>query len=200
MGSLTLADCGRRNGVASGQLDVGLATSAPATSPAPPAEPVTDRPARDEAFRVEDARQAAPPYTRGAPRSFAVAAVPPRSDAEEDLGRADDRRGDPEDSVRAAQTFYEGLADADGDRAASVVVPEKRRQGPLSAGAIDRFYSGLRAPLRLTRLYPIDDHTVVAHYAFVDRDGEVCQGAARVTTTERDGQVYVQGVRALNGC
>ena len=124
----------------------------------------------------------------------------PRSDADDDEGRPDDRAINREDSVSAAQTFYEGLADGDGARAASVVVPEKRRQGPLSARAISRFYSNLRAPLRLTRLYPVDDHTVVARYAFVDRDGEICQGTARVTTTERDGEVYVQGIKALNGC
>jgi hypothetical protein len=133
-------------------------------------------------------RESPPPETYAPPRAY-----------DDDEG-SDDREIDPADTLRAAQTFYEGLADADGARAASVVVPEKRRQGPLSAGAMSRYYSDLRAPLRISRLQEIDDHTVEAHYAFVDRNGAVCHGTSRVTTTERDGEVYVKDVRALDGC
>ena len=98
------------------------------------------------------------------------------------------------------QTFYKGLAAADGDRAASVVVPEKRSAGPLSARSIHHFYSSLRAPLRIARLYPLDDHTIMVRYNFVAPGGARCEGAARVTTIVRGGEVLVQNVRALNGC
>ena len=212
-GSLTVADCGQRNGVVSGRLDVGLTQSqaatavsstveqlaVPAAAPAPMSAPYRPALPRPQMFAQAQTRPAAPPDLAETPRRESYAA-PPRSFADDDEDRAGDGRLDPEDSVRVAQTFYESLSNADGVRAASVVVPEKRRQGPLSAGAIDRFYSGLRAPLRLSRLYAVNDHTVVARYSFVDHDGGVCQGTARVTTTERDGEVYVQGVRALNGC
>ena len=262
VGSLTVAACGERNGVASGRLDVGLTPAQPTVAAAPPAPapdqtqyasrepapsdsyeraapppapaprafapPRAEPPARAEpsarapsfAARMfamvrpapatplprgalmapPVSRPAAAPLSRAAPGRDAYALAPTRAYASNDAPSASVERPDPEDSVRAAQTFYEGLANADGAQAASVVVPEKRHQGPLSAGAIDRFYSQLQEPLRLTRLYPVDDHTVVARYAFVNRDGEVCHGTARVTTTQRDGDVYVQGVRALNGC
>ncbi len=208
-GSLTLADCGARNGVASGRLDVGL-TSPPSDGAVPSPDPsyapieTSARPAVARPRPGPNAGVLAPAPSPPAYAALDVPRQPPypsRSSAyDENANRSADTEIDPEDSVRAAQTFYEGLADADGARAASVVVPEKRRQGPLSEGAITRYYSGLRAPLRITRLYPIDGHTVVARYAFVDRDGEVCQGTARVTTTQRDGEVYVQGIKALNGC
>jgi hypothetical protein len=209
IGSLSVPDCGQRNGVASGQLDVGLSPRVAAAdetyrgsesgSPqSPPVARFADAapPGREVFARAE------PPPPAVSPRAL----EPSRRDAylqprvSDDRGESAAGRVDPADSIRAAQTFYESLADGDGARAASVVVPEKRRQGPLSAGALDRFYSDLDEPLRLTRLYPLDDHTVVARYAFVTRDGNECQGTARVTTTERDGETLIQGVRALNGC
>ncbi len=186
-GPLSLTDCARRNGVASGRLDVGLA-AAPDSSAVPPSRQVA-------------AVQAARPAPSLAPREAARWSFDPGYRSSDAYAENTDQRGPgAEDSVRAAQTFYEGLADADGDRAASAVIPEKRRLGPLSAGAIDRFYADLRSPLRLRRLDPVDDHTVIAHYDFVDRDGGVCRGTSRVTTTERDGEVYIKSVRALNGC
>ncbi len=224
VGPRTVSDCGQRNGVASGRLDVGLASppvplDAERLAPRASAPPDTyeDTTSLRQRSPANDGTPSTTPGSRGALTPLATArAIPqppvreitqpgpyaalPRSYAYDQGTRADQGRMDPEDSVRAAQTFYEGLADADGARASSVVVPEKRRQGPLSPGAIDRFYSGLREPLHLDRLYPVDDHTVVARYDFVDRNGSVCQGTARVTTTQRDGEVYVQSVKAMNGC
>ncbi len=230
VGSLTLAQCGQRNGVASGRLDVGLRappadaatanlSAAEAPTPVPAYRYADSAPARGEPLPRERipaapvpprATVAAQPYIQAPagmePQRYAALAAPvrpiyapPRDDID-DQDSSDDSGPSADESLRATQTFYQALGRADGYRAASVVVPEKRRQGPLSADAISRFYSGLRDPLRLTRLDAVSDHAVVAHYTFVTRDGSVCRGAAQVTTANRDGQVYVQGVRALNGC
>lgn len=209
VGSLSLADCGRRNGVASGQLDVGLAPHATASDeiyrgsgsgspPSPPVARLADAapPGREVFARAEPVPPAVTPRALETSRREAYAELR----ASDDVDASEEGGIDPAESIRAAQTFYEGLADADGARAASVVVPEKRGRGPLSAEAMSRYYSDLRAPLRLTRLYPLDDHTVEARYTFVDPDGAVCRGTSRVTTTRRDGEVYVKDIRALNGC
>lgn len=225
VGSLSLADCGRRNGVASGNLDVGLAPAlqvarpmpveaqAPATLPqsyitrlATPARPAAKsevasawppQPQRTTAV-IREARAKALQYSLAETPSRGITV--PRGtyldESESDLNRG----ADPGDSLQAVQTFYEGLADANGDRAAAVVVPEKRSAGPLSARSIRRFYSRLREPLRIARLYPLDDHTVMVRYHFVAQGGARCDGVSRVSTIVRDGAVLVQNVRALNGC
>jgi len=103
-------------------------------------------------------------------------------------------------SVLAVREFYGALGEADGMRASAVVVPEKREHGPLSAGELTRFYSSLRAPLRLTQLDPIDDVTVLVRYQFVTPDNRLCSGSATVTTTHRDGDTLVRGIRAFDEC
>jgi hypothetical protein len=103
-------------------------------------------------------------------------------------------------SALAVREFYDALGEGDGARAAQVVVPEKRQEGPLSAGELTRFYSSLRAPLRLTRLDPINDDTVFVRYQFVTPDDRLCSGSATVSTSHRDGDTLVRGIRAFNGC
>ena len=81
-----------------------------------------------------------------------------------------------------------------------MVVPEKRENGPLSAGELTRFYSSLRAPLRLTMVDPINDNTVVVRYQFVTPDDRLCSGSATVTTTHRGDDTLVKGIRAFGEC
>jgi hypothetical protein len=96
--------------------------------------------------------------------------------------------------------FYSALGEGDGDRAAQVVVPEKRDTGPLSARALTRFYGSLRAPLRITGIDPISDDTVFVRYEFVNPDNRRCVGSATVDTAHRDGDTLVKGVRPFNVC
>jgi hypothetical protein len=100
----------------------------------------------------------------------------------------------------AVRDFYNALAQGDGARAAAVVVPEKRQEGPLSAGELARSYSSLRAPLRVTQIDPINDNEVFVRYHFVTADNHVCLGSAIVDTTRRDGGALVSGVRVFHGC
>ena len=192
VGNLPLMDCAARNGVASGSLDNGL--SRPALHEAPL-----------HSGPVEAAR---------APLAASPRALPPASLARaagRPLQPYDGRESSSEDdllhqppssaeSAQAAQDFYRALGEADGARAASLVVPEKRRGGPLSASAIDRFYSSLQAPLRIIDLRPLDNRTVAVRYQFVDPEGVLCSGASEVATTVRDGRVLVEGIRTQSRC
>jgi hypothetical protein len=103
-------------------------------------------------------------------------------------------------SARAVREFYRALGEGDGARAAAVVIPEERAEGPLSADELTRFYSALRGPLRLTRVDPINDDTVFVGYQFVSADNRLCTGTARVNTIQRDGETLVRRIRAFNGC
>ncbi|HLZ83690.1 MAG TPA: hypothetical protein VKQ54_08995 [Caulobacteraceae bacterium] len=103
-------------------------------------------------------------------------------------------------STLAVREFYRALGEGDGARAAAVVVPERRDEGSLSAGELTRFSSSLRAPIRVTRIEPVNDETVFVSYQFVTADNRLCTGTARVNTSHRDGDTLVQGIRAFNGC
>ncbi|WP_204350426.1 hypothetical protein, partial [Klebsiella pneumoniae] len=51
--------------------------------------------------------------------------------------------------MTTVEAFYRALEVANGEEAARMVVPVKRRSGPLSAAALGRFYGSLSQPLRL---------------------------------------------------
>ncbi len=191
VGNLPLMDCAARNGVASGSLDNGLG------------RPALHGPAHSSPVEVARAPLVAPPRALP-PASLGRAAerpLPPYdgrgSSSEDDLLHQPPSAAE---SAQAAQDFYRALGEADGARAASLVVPEKRRGGPLSAPAIDRFYSSLQAPLRITDLRPLNNRTVAVRYQFVDPEGVVCSGASEVATTVRDGRVLVDGIRTHSRC
>jgi hypothetical protein len=103
-------------------------------------------------------------------------------------------------SALAVREFYDALGEGDGARAAAVVIPEKRDDGPLSSRELTRFYSSLRAPLRLTQVDPINDNTVFVRYQFVTPDNRLCSGSATVETIHRDGDTLVRDIHAFNGC
>jgi hypothetical protein len=190
-GTLPLEACAGRNGVASGPLDARATvmasaqlqtTQLPTPPRAPPSRPTPSRPRpeRTPVARIE--RAPAPAY-----------AAPP-----DDRPSGDSPAGG--SSVAAVRAFYAALGDGDGDRAASMVVPEKREEGPLSASALTGFYSSLRSPLRITGLEQIGDNAVGVRYRFVARDGGLCSGSAVVNTTRRDGDTLVQRIRTASGC
>jgi DnaJ domain len=178
VGNLPLKDCATRKGVATGQLEAGL-NGPPAQAGAPPTPPPpTPSEARTPTHR---APEVSPP-------------VSPASD------RPSVQEPDVDQSMATVRAFYEALTDDDGTRAASLVEPEKRETGPLSADRITRFYSALRSPLRLTSIYPLDPSTIFVRYQFGTASGQVCTGAANVTTTRRADQVLIRGIRAYSGC
>ncbi|HEX4740069.1 MAG TPA: J domain-containing protein [Caulobacteraceae bacterium] len=195
IGTLPLKDCATRNGVATGQLEVGLngppakaaaaqsaSSSGPAnTSPEPAGgPPPSERFAADGGLK-DQASDVAPPAS---PPSAGPPLQPP----------------DVDQSMATVRAFYEALGDDDGSRAASLVEPERRDKGPLSAQRMTRFYSSLRSPLHLTSIYPLDPSTIFVRYQFTTADGRICTGAANVATTRRTDQVLIRGIRAYSGC
>jgi hypothetical protein len=101
------------------------------------------------------------------------------------------------DTVRA---FYAALSAGDGTSASRLVIPSKRQSGPLSAGALSRYYSSFRRPLRLRSVRPVDANTVRVAYDYVLADGRVCRGQAAVDVVQRDGRSEVSGIRTRGPC
>lgn len=104
------------------------------------------------------------------------------------------------DAAGTVQAFYSALGAGDGASAARLVVPAKRRGGPLSAGALTRYYSSFRRPLRLRRVVPVNADTVRVTYDYVLADGRLCRGQAAVDVVHRDGRSLVSGIRTRGPC
>jgi hypothetical protein len=139
---------------------------------------------------------------RAAPRAAAPEAQPaPVADRAEEppavRSVAADKGGGASDTVRA---FYSALSAGDGTAAAQLVVPAKRRSGPLSAGELSRYYSSFRRPLRVQSVTPVDANTVRVAYDYVLADGRVCRGQAAVGVVQRDGRSLVSGIRTRGPC
>jgi hypothetical protein len=96
--------------------------------------------------------------------------------------------------------FYLALGRGDGDTASSLVIPEKRTAGPLSAKNISEFYSSLTEPLRLLGLTTVDGNNYQATYTYRAGRAHVCAGSATVNVVKRDGRSYIDGIKALQGC
>jgi hypothetical protein len=113
-------------------------------------------------------------------------------------------RPEPADSDAGASStvraFYAALSAGDGTSAAQMVVPAKRGSGPLSAGALSRYYSSFRRPLRLRSVTPVDANTVRVAYDYVLADGRVCRGQAAVDVVQRNGTSLVSGIRTRGPC
>jgi outer membrane biosynthesis protein TonB len=153
----------------------------PAASPSP-------RPAPQPAPRPEPPRAAAPeaqPEVADRPE----ASPPDKSEAEAEADAAD-----------TVQAFYSALSAGDGASAARFVIPAKRGSGPLSAGALTRYYSSFRRPLRLRRVVPVNADTVRVAYDYVLADGRVCRGQAAVDVVHRGGRSLVSGIRTRGPC
>jgi hypothetical protein len=100
----------------------------------------------------------------------------------------------------AVRAFYGALSAGDGGSAAQLVVPAKRQSGPLSAGALSRYYSSFRRPLRLLRVTPVDSNTVRVAYDYVLADGRLCRGDATVDVVQSGGRDLVSGIRTRGPC
>jgi hypothetical protein len=97
--------------------------------------------------------------------------------------------------METVRAFYAALASADGNRASSLVVPEKRANGPLSASAITKYYSSLSKPLQLVGLVSLGDNRYQADYSY-GAGSHTCRGSAVVTIVQRGGSTFVEGISA----
>lgn len=103
----------------------------------------------------------------------------------------------------AAQTvraFYSALGAGDGASAAQLVIAQKRRSGPLSAGELTRYYSSFRRPLRVRSVTPLDANRVGVTYDYILADGRLCRGRSTVNVVQRDGRSQVSGIRTQGPC
>jgi outer membrane biosynthesis protein TonB len=151
------------------------ASPAPRPAPQPAPRPAPPRAAAPEAQPEVADRPAAPP--------------PDKSEAEAEADAAD-----------TVQAFYSALSAGDGSSAARLVIPAKRGGGPLSAGALTRYYSSFRRPLRLRRVVPVNADTVRVAYDYVLADGRVCRGQAAVDVVHRGGRSLISGIRTRGPC
>lgn len=142
-----------------------------------------------------------------------VAARPPAEESRTAIASAPPRaaptQSDPRElsSVSAAapegrsvvRAFYDALGRGDGEAASALVVAEKRSTEAFSPQAISRFYGGLREPLRLMSITPLDGHAFRVSYRY-SAGRSPCDGAAVVSLASRDGRDLIRSIRALNGC
>jgi type IV secretory pathway VirB10-like protein len=187
------------------QADPGSATTR--APPEPPAAESIDDGAFPEAGPAASPASEPPPQPAPQP---APRPAPPRAAAPEARPEVDDRPEAPPadkseaeaeaDAADTVQAFYSALSAGDGASAARFVIPAKRGSGPLSAGALTRYYSSFRRPLRLRRVVPVNADTVRVAYDYVLADGRVCRGQAVVDVDHRGGRSLVSGIRTRGPC
>jgi hypothetical protein len=162
-----------------GRLEGGPNESTPAAPAAPAPAPAPQAPADQAPALATRDRPTPAPLAPAAP----MAPLP-----------------DTAQSMAVTRAFYEALGEADGARAASLVIPERRAAGPLSAPRISSFYSMLAAPLRLTSIRPVEPGTVAVRYQYVLPNGRICSGAAHVDTARRADQVMIRAIHTSGDC
>ena len=102
-------------------------------------------------------------------------------------------------AAATVRAFYLALAAGDGETASSLVVKEKRSEGPFSAKQLDRFYGSLREPLELIDLSDTGNGRFTVRYRYATGSNR-CDGTAVVRTTERQGRYFIMGIKADSGC
>lgn len=106
----------------------------------------------------------------------------------------------PHDPMSATTAFYTALSAADGEAAASLVVPEKRGKGPFNEVSIHAFYGAMSAKLKLTGTSLSGQDTVRVSYEYRTDNGRQCRGRADVQTVYAYGRTLISRIKALDGC
>ena len=158
-------------------------------------EAQTDRLETSPVVDTNDTQSIAEPDVAPVPRP----AEAPRPAAEPPAEQIDDGEGN-SGAVATVSAFYAALGRGDGGSAARLVIPSKRASGPLSAGALTRYYSSFRRPLRLRDATAIDGDTVRVTYDYVLPDGRTCQGRASVEVVGSGEETLVRSIRTQGPC
>ncbi|TDQ59053.1 hypothetical protein EDC45_0845 [Mesocricetibacter intestinalis] len=97
--------------------------------------------------------------------------------------------------IETIKGFYYALSIADGELAASYVIPSKRRTAAFNPINISRFYSSLREPLVLEDISKLsyDQFTVRYHYRASKTQ---CNGEAILTLVNYNGYWLIQKIKA----
>ena len=106
----------------------------------------------------------------------------------------------PHDPMSTTTAFYSALAEADGEAAAALVVPEKRGKGPFNEMSIRTFFSAMASPLRLKRTTLTGADRVRVSYEYRKANGWQCRGRADVETVYLYGRTLISRIEALDGC
>ena len=101
----------------------------------------------------------------------------------------------PGSAEETVMRFYMALSTGDGAAAASLVIPSKRTQGPLSGDAMSAFYGSLREPLILRSVRRVEENVVEARYAY-RASRTACDGRALVTLTSARYPVAIRSIAA----
>lgn len=106
----------------------------------------------------------------------------------------------PHDPMSATTAFYTALSAADGESAASLVVPEKRGKGPFNEQSIHAFYGAMSVRLKLTGTSLSGQDTVRVSYEYRTDKGRQCRGRADVQTVYAYGRTLISKIKSLDGC
>jgi hypothetical protein len=92
--------------------------------------------------------------------------------------------------------FFTDLGRGDGDGAAKLIVPEKRKDN-FDPQKMTQTYSKFSTPLQLLGVEASGPNTYKATYTYQTSNlGLVCNTTATVTVTQRNGQYLIQSIRA----
>ncbi len=171
--------------------------AAPPPPPAPP--PVVVRPNQPPVIASPPPVPKADPAPAPVPAPVVVRPAPPPAPPVP-APRPPQGNGIEGTALNAVRGFYEALAQADGVRANGFLVPEKRNSGAYEIASLSRFYGAMREPLRLLSADPLGPDAFRVRYHYVYVNGRVCDGAAEVTLSRREGAPLIERIKALNGC
>ena len=172
--------------------------AAPPPSPPPAPPPVVVRPNQPPVMASPPPVPKAEPAPGPMPAPVVVRPAPPVPVAP--APRPPQGPGIQGNGLDAVRGFYEALAQADGARANGFLVPEKRNSGAYEIASLSRFYGAMREPLRLLSADPLGPDAFRVRYHYVYVNGRVCDGAAEVTLSRREGAPLIERIKALNGC
>jgi len=140
------------------------------------------------------------PITTVAPVDQSIRLSPAPQMPTVDLPEQDDPTSSYGTPITTVQGFYDALEVGSGDEAVKFVIPQKRSNGPLSAGAITAFYRDMAEPLQLIDVSVAGSNEYNVRYTYAKSAGHRCDGKARVRTTKIDGLNLIASITALNGC
>lgn len=101
----------------------------------------------------------------------------------------------PYSPVEAVKSFYDALAKADGNLAASFVIPEKRGIGPFNEKNISNFFSNMVEPLKVISLKQTGGNNVQIHYRYRVTN-TACDGTADIVTQYSLGNTLIKSIKA----
>jgi hypothetical protein len=97
--------------------------------------------------------------------------------------------------VRVVEEFYRALSAADGEKAAALVIPEKRGRGPFNAAGMSRFYGSFERPLLVRSIRPLDARRVEVKYSYRVASTR-CEGTAVVETQRTGNETLIRRILA----